>query len=56
MLHQAWNIIRYANLWLNSASLRINRMLESGWQLPRNNVFMWVSLVLAKQERTKKEK
>lgn len=58
MLHQVWDIIRYADLWLNSASFMINGMLQSGWQLPRNNMFMWVSSVLVrlldKKEHRKK--
>lgn len=56
MLHQAWDITRYANLWLNSASLMINRMLESGWQLPRNNAFVWVSSVLVRLSDKKEQR
>lgn len=58
MLQQAWDIIRYADLQLSSASLMINRMLESGWQLPRKHVhvgFLSVGQTI-RQERTKQEK
>lgn len=56
MLYQAWDIIRYANLWLNSASLMTNRMLESGWQLLRNNAFVWASSVSVRLSDKKEQR
>jgi len=56
MSHQAWDTIRHASLWLNSARLMTNGMLESGWQLPRSHASVWVSLVSVRLSDKNKER